>query len=152
MKKYLTVFLALACMASLAACAGRTAQKDSGTPDNAEVPEDQFVINIVCQDKDIDQISYAAYVDGERRSMGRQAVLENGKDTTYTFTLRFSPDDFEKGDDVSQFSIALSPSREGEKESVDTTDLVAIPIEYGSACAMTLFEDGGRYTAELLET
>lgn len=151
MKKYLSGILMLACVVSLAACGGRTEQGNGAAPKSADLPKDQFAVDIVCKDKDISQISYTAYVNGEHRTTGGQVILDKNKGAEGVFTLSFSSDDFEAGDDMSEFSITLSPIRNGEDVGANVTEPVAVPVEYGKTYTVALSGEGGDYAAELLE-
>lgn len=148
MKQYLSGILALACLLGLAACGGR------GAPEGAEdisIPEDMFSVDVLCEDMSVDQIAYAAYAGGAFRTMGGEAILDRDpSEKENLFTLRFSLDDFEEGDDLAEFSIALSPVRPGDKVDPKLAEPVAIPAELGKAYTVLLSgsSDSG-FTAEL---
>lgn len=145
MRKYLSGLLALICLMGLAACGGQAKQED------VKIPEDQFAVDIICDEGDISQISYTAYIGGEYRLTGGQVILDSGtEEVEHMFCLRFSSGDFEEGDDMAQFSISLSSIGADGRENKRTTGPVDVPAECGASYTIMLSEDSGSYAAELL--
>jgi len=110
-----------------------------------------FSVDVLCEDMSVDQIAYAAYAGGAFRTMGGEAILDRDpSEKENLFTLRFSLDDFEEGDDLAEFSISLSPVRPGGKVDPKLAEPVAIPAELGKAYTVLLSgsSDSG-FTAEL---
>ncbi|MCI9155676.1 MAG: hypothetical protein HFF44_01900 [Lawsonibacter sp.] len=135
MKRYLCAILALFCLAGLTACG----KKEAAAPVAAE---DEVVVTVVCKDKGVNQIGYTSYIGGAYRTTGRGIELDGNSASGCTLEFRFSQEDFLEGDDISQFSIALSPYGKGSEEEIATTEPVPVSMEYGKVYTITLSSDG----------
>ena len=119
-------------------------QRGSGyqvQPDAVRAAE-QVTVDVVCRSEDVLRIFYSCYIDGQERGMGGLAdldgaVIQPGR----TFSIPFSQGSFEEGDDLSLFSMTLSPYGEGDVREAGTTDPVAIPAQYGERYTVVLSGD-----------
>ncbi len=109
----------------------------------AEEKENTFTVKVLCQSKEIYQIFWTCYLDGERFGSCGMADLEGNEITEQTdLTLSFSRDYFEGREDVSGFSIDFSPYGKNDISEISTTAPVKIPAEYGKT--YTLLFSGDR--------
>ena len=115
--------------------------------------EDAFTVDIVCESEGLVQIFYSCYIGGEYRGMGGiadldGAVIERGR----VFSLVFSRNFFEEGDDPAQFSLTLSPYGEGDTQEIATTQPVEVPAQYGGHYTLVFSGDReGGFAAGLRE-
>ena len=138
-RNLLTVLLVWIAALALIGC-----QRGSGyqvQPD-AVRPAEQFTVDVVCQSEDVLRIFYSWYVDGNERGMGGIADLDGAViPPGSSFSIPFTQESFEEGDDLSLFSMTLSPYGEEDTQEAGTTDPVAIPARYGERYTVVLSGD-----------
>ena len=128
MARMVYLLLAGVMMVGLAACGGRT--------------EDSFTVRIQCESEGLSQIFYSVYIDGEYRGMGGVADLDGGEIVPgRVFQLSFDPSWFQEGDDLSGFSLTLSPYGADDTQELGTTDPMTVPAEYGGDYTVVLSGD-----------
>lgn len=111
----------------------------------ANKSENVFTVKVICQSREIYQIFWTCYLNGERCGSGGMADLEGNEITEQTdMTLNFSRDYFEGEEDVSSFSIDFSPYGKNDTSEISTTEPVKIPAEYGKT--YTILFSGDRTT------
>lgn len=105
-------------------------------------PAEQFTVDVVCQSEDVLRIFYSCYIDGQERGMGGLADLDGAViPPGSSFSIPFTQESFEEGDDLSLFSMTLSPYGEEDTQEAGTTDPVAIPARYGERYTVVLSGD-----------
>ena len=143
MRRLLALALAaLACL-TLAAC---------GAPREAE-EADGFTLRLLCESEDIYQIFYTCYIGGDARCMGGAADLDGGELSPQTpLEMPVLQMNFEEGDDLSTFSIDLSPYGENDTAELGTTAPVAFPVQWGETYTLVLSGNAQQgFTAALEE-
>ena len=112
--------------------------------------DDTVTFRLVCQSKDIYQIYYTCYIDGESFCMGGLADLDGNELTEETdLTFSLSRDYFE-GADISKLSFDFSPYGKDDTSEIATTERLYIAAEYGKT--YTIYFSGDRehgFTVEL---
>lgn len=105
-------------------------------------PAEQFTVDVVCRSEDVLRIFYSCYIDGQERGMGGLADLDGAViPPGSSFSIPFTQESFEEGDDLSLFSMTLSPYGEEDTQEAGTTDPVAIPARYGERYTVVLSGD-----------
>ena len=116
-----------------------------------EVADDSFTLRLVCESEGMYQIFYTYYIDGVRRGMGGAADLDGGElspDAPLEVPLPSAY--FEEGDDLSAFSIDLSPYGKDDTAARGTTAPLAFPVQWGGTYTIILSGDeASGFTASL---
>lgn len=98
----------------------------------SEKHNDNVVIfKIECESKDIYQIYYTMFIDGEYFSKGGFADLDGNvitKETDMTLSL---PKGYFEDKDISKISFTFSPYGKDNKKEISTTEELYINAEYG---------------------
>ena len=116
-----------------------------------EVVEDSFTLRFACESEGVYQIFYTYCVGGERRGMGGAADLD-GKELSPDAPLEVPlfRASFEEGDDLSAFSIDLSPYGKDDTAARGTTAPLAFPAQWGGTYTIVLSGDEANgFTASL---
>ena len=143
MYRALCAAAALALALLLAAC---------GAAPKEETAQDAFSIRVRCEAKQVYQIFYTCYLNGEYYGKGGMANLDGGEITEDSeLVLDFPQSFFENDADLSAFSIDFSPYGKEDTEEIATTPRVAIDAEYGKSYTIRFSgnEESG-FKAELM--
>ena len=140
-RRRICVWLALIVMTAVLSACGGTAGK-----------EQSFIVRVDCQSKDIYQIYYTYYINGERRGMGGMADLEGGAITEDSdLAITFSSTSFDLDDDIGTFSIDFSPYGKNDTAEITTTAPVQISAAYGETYTVTFSGSRGNGFQAILE-
>ena len=143
MKKIISLlFVFVACMFFLSACGA----------DPSSVAEDQIRIQLICESKDIYQIYYTCYIDGEYFAMGGFADLDGNELTADSDCSAIFSKGYFEGNDISKLSFDFSPFGKGDVVELARTDQVAIQAQYGHSYTIIFSGDvSNGFTAELAD-
>ena len=115
---------------------------------------DSFTVNVVCESEDVYMIFYSTYLDDELCGIGGMADYDKNPLTKESKLKRtFSKAYFDGRDDVSSFSMDLSPYGRDDTSEAGTTNQVYIAARYGGEYTIVL--SGNRrngFTAKFVES
>ncbi len=129
MKETVTVLIFALLLTGMSACGGTAGASDS------------FTIKFVCESEDVYQIFYSCYFDGEYYSMGGMADLDGGELTSGSTLERVFDSGFAEGNDITKFSMDLSPYGKDDTSEMGRTNRVEIAAAYGESYTVVLSGD-----------
>ena len=112
-----------------------------------------MTIKIICRGEGVYKLFYTMYIDGAYFCQGGFADADDAALTEKSdLTMSFGRDYFE-GADISRMSLDLSPFGQDDDREAGTTDVIAIPAEYGRTYVVEFSGDATHgFSASLAET